>query len=357
MIRGEYTMKPVISIIIPVYNTEPYLKKCLDSILCQSYANVEIICIDDESTDNSWKILQEYALKDVRFNIFQKKNEGASAARNYGLKKATGDYLMFVDSDDWIDKETCERAVNAIKEYNADVVMWSYIRELSGESRPKLIFDQNRIFEGQEVKKKLHRRMYGILGEELKNPENADALCTVWGKLYRRDIIEKNQIQFFDIRKIGTYEDGLFNLEVFRHVDKAVFIDQYLYHYRRDNDTSITSKYDKNMKDKRNVLFDYLEQSIKEECLSDEYVQALNNRIVLSLIDLGINEMNCPDSCNERITGIRNIILSERYQSAISTFAYEYLPIHWKCFFKLASFRCSLGVVGLLWIIQIIRRR
>lgn len=350
-------MKPLISIIIPIYNTEPYLKKCLDSIVCQSYPEIEIICVDDESTDDSWEILQSYASKDARFHIFQKKNEGVSAARNYGLKKVTGDYLMFVDSDDWIAKETCERAINAIKEYNADVVMWSYIRELSGESRPKLIFDQNQIFEGQEVKAKLHRRMYGILGDELKNPENADALCTVWGKLYRRDIIEKNQIQFFDIRKIGTYEDGLFNVEVFGHVDKVVFINQYLYHYRRDNDMSITSKYDKNMKDKRNVLFDCLEQSIKKECLSSEYEQALNNRIVLSLIDLGINEMNSPNSWNERIAGIRSIILSKRYRSAIGTFDYEHLPIHWKDFFKLAEKKCVIGVFGLLYIIQVIRGR
>lgn len=350
-------MKPVISIIIPIYNMGLYLEKCLDSIVCQSYPEIEIICVDDESTDDSWKILQSYALKDTRLNIFKKKKEGVSAARNYGLKKATGDYLMFVDSDDWIDKETCERAINAIKEYNADVVMWSYIRELSGESRPKLIFDQNQIFEGQEVKAKLHRRMYGILGDELKNPENADALCTVWGKLYRRDIIEKNQIQFFDIRKIGTYEDGLFNVEVFGHADKVVFINQYLYHYRRDNDMSITSKYDKNMKEKRNVLFDCLELSIKEECLSSEYEQALNNRIVLSLIDLGINEMNCPNSWNERIAGIRSIILAERYQSAIGTFDYKYLPMHWKCFFKLAEKKCAIGVFGLLYIIQVIRGR
>lgn len=350
-------MKPVISIIIPVYNTELYLKKCLDSIVSQSYSKVEIICVDDESTDNSWKILQSYALKDVRFNIFQKKNEGVSDARNYGLKKATGDYLMFVDSDDWIDKETCERAVNAIKEHNADVVMWSYIRELSGESRPKLIFAQNRIFEGQEVKAKLHRRMYGILGDELKNPENADALCTVWGKLYRRDIIEKNQIQFFDIQKIGTYEDGLFNVEVFGHVDKAVFINQYLYHYRRDNDMSITSKYDKSLIEKRERLFDYLERTIKDESLGIEYVQAFNNRITLSLIDLGLNEMNCPSRWRDKIKRIRNIIISKRYRTAITTFNYQHLPVHWKVFFKLAEKKCAMGIFGLLYIIQVIRGR
>lgn len=350
-------MKSVISIIVPIYNVELYLKQCLDSIVCQSYSKIEIICVDDKSTDNSWEILKSYASKDTRFHIFRKKNEGVSVARNFGMKKATGDYLMFVDSDDWIDQETCERAINAIKEYNADVVMWSYMRELSGESRPKIIFDKNQFFEGQEVKDKLHRRMYGVLGDELKNPESADALCTVWGKLYRRDIIEKNQIQFFDIRKIGTYEDGLFNVEVFRHVNKAVFMNQCLYHYRRDNGMSITSKYNQNMKDKRNVLFDWLEQSIKKEGLSSEYVQALNNRIVLSLIDLGINEMNSPNSWNERIIGIRNIILSERYQAAISTFDYEDLPMHWKIFFKLAKKKCALGVFGLLYIIQMIRGR
>lgn len=348
-------MKSVISIVIPVYNAAKYLRKCLDSVKGQSYPEIEVICVDDESIDDSWDILESYASKDMRFKVFRKKNEGVSAARNYGLEKATGEYLMFVDSDDWIEKQTCELAIDAIEKYNADVVMWSYIRELSRESRPKVIMEQNRIFDGQEVQKELHRRMYGVLGNELKNPENADALCTVWGKLYCRDMILENQIQFFDIRKIGTYEDGLFNLNVFRYVDRAVFINQYLYHYRRDNEQSITSAYHRGMKEKRNILFDYLEQSIIDECLNDEYVRALNNRIVLSLIDLGINEMNCQNTWIEKIKEIKNIILSERYRVAIEMLEYEYLPIHWKVFFKFAEARCAIGVFGLLWTIQKIR--
>ena len=111
------------------------------------------------------------------------------------------------------------------------------------------------------------------------------------------------------------------------------------------------------MKDKRNVLFDYLNQSIKEECLSIEYVQALNNRIVLSLIDLGINEMNCSNSWVDKIKRIGDIIIAERYRTAIRTFNYQHLPVYWKVFFKLAEKKCAIGVFGLLCIIQMIRGR
>ena len=350
-------MEPKISIVIPIYNSAKYLEKCLDSIMMQTYSNLQVICVDDNSIDNSWGILNYYASKDERFKIFRKKNEGVSEARNYGLKQADGEYLMFVDSDDWIDEETCELAIKAIKENDADVVMWSYIRELSGESRPKVIMNQNRVFEGQEVKKELHRRMYGILGKELANPENADALCTVWGKLYRRNLIEENQIRFFDIRKIGNYEDGLFNLDAFRYAKRVIFLNQNLYHYRRNNVSSITSEYNAEIKNKKNVLFDYLDQCIQRDNLGMEYIQALNNRIVLSLIELGINEMGCRGSWIDKVKGINEIIISNRYRAAIETFEYRYLSIHWKIFFKLAEIKCAFGVYGLLCIIQKIRRR
>lgn len=345
-----------ISIIIPVYNSARYLKKCLDSIVMQTYSNLQIICVDDGSTDNSWEILEDYASKDLRFNIFRKKNEGVSEARNYGLKQAKGKFLMFVDSDDWIDENTCEIAINKIQEKELDVVMWSYVREMSEKSRPKNIMSADYVFENNEVQKKLYRRMYGILGEELRTVENADALCTVWGKLYRRDLIEKNQISFFDIHKIGNYEDGLFNLDVFRYAKSVMFLNQNLYHYRRDNTSSVTSKYDEELKNKKNVLFDYLEQCIQKDNLESNYVQALNNRIVLSLIELGINEMGRPCSILSKVKGIKAIIITNRYRTAIESFDFGYLPMHWKLFFKLAEIKCASGIFLLMWMIQKIRR-
>lgn len=350
-------MEEKISIVIPVYNSAHYLVKCLNSIVMQTYSNLQIICVDDNSTDNSWEILMYYASRDARFNIFRKKNEGVSEARNYGLKQAVGEYLMFVDSDDWIDEKTCELVIDIVQKTKSDIVMWSYVRELLGESRPKNIMEHDRIYEGKEIQKELYRRMYGILGEELASPENADALCTVWGKLYRRNIIEDNQVSFFDIRKIGNYEDGLFNLDVFRYAKRVVFLNQNLYHYRRYNVSSITSEYNAEIKNKKNILFDYLEQCIQKDNLGPEYVQALNNRIVLSLIELGINEMGHQCSWINKIKGINEIITSNRYRTAIGTFDYVYLPMHWKLFFRLADIKCAVGIYGLLWVIQKIRRR
>ena len=99
-------MSNIISIIVPVYNSELYLKKCLDSIISQTYKNIEIICIEDHSSDDSLRILREYEKKDQRIKVIQKANEGVSLARNAGLDVARGDYVLFVDSDDWIDQRT-----------------------------------------------------------------------------------------------------------------------------------------------------------------------------------------------------------------------------------------------------------
>lgn len=102
--------KPLISIIVPVYNTEQYLSKCLDSLINQTYKNIEIICVNDGSTDNSADILNEYDKKDKRVRMISQKNCGLSATRNTGLKNCCGEYVMFLDSDDWIDFDTCEKA-------------------------------------------------------------------------------------------------------------------------------------------------------------------------------------------------------------------------------------------------------
>ena len=117
---------PKISVIVPVYNVERYLRKCLDSIIAQTFSDWECICVDDGSPDNSGKILDEYAAKDKRFVIIHKENGGVSSARNAGLDMARGEYITFCDSDDWIEKETYEVAYMNAKKNNADIVTWQY---------------------------------------------------------------------------------------------------------------------------------------------------------------------------------------------------------------------------------------
>lgn len=131
---------PKVSIIVPVYNVERYLRQCLDSLVNQTYQNIEIICVDDGSTDASSEILTEYALKNSKVRVIRQENSGLSAARNVGFSFATGEYVMYVDSDDWIDVCTCEKAVFKAEEHAADLVMWPYIREFPNRSAPKVIF-------------------------------------------------------------------------------------------------------------------------------------------------------------------------------------------------------------------------
>lgn len=125
---------PLVSIVLPVYNVEKYLPICLDSILNQTYQNIELVCVNDGSPDNCGQILEKYAAMDERILVIAQKNQGLSGARNTGMRYAHGEYIMFVDSDDWIEAETCEVAVSAALKYGADLVMWSYVREYGQES-------------------------------------------------------------------------------------------------------------------------------------------------------------------------------------------------------------------------------
>ena len=115
-----------ISIIIPVYNTRSYLIECLDSVIAQTFNNIEIILVDDGSNDGSEKIVDEYALRDERIKVIHQKNQGLSAARNTGIKASKSPYIMFVDSDDYVDEKYCETPYSIIKQHNADIVSFEF---------------------------------------------------------------------------------------------------------------------------------------------------------------------------------------------------------------------------------------
>lgn len=349
--------KPVITIIVPVYNVEKYLNQCLDSVINQTFNNLEIILINDGSTDDSPRICDEYLKKDSRVRVIHKTNEGVSIARNYGINAATGEYLMFLDSDDWLEKNTCLIAYKATQMHSADVVLWSYVREFDGQLKKKNIFNEQLIvFNDDEVKNQLHRRMIGMYGKELSKPENADALVPVCMKLYRTNIIKKNNIKFVDLNKIGTSEDALFNLQVFEFVKKAVYINEYFYHYRRDNISSVTTLYKTHLYEQWGYLFNLIKKYIEDHNLNETYLQALNNRIALSIIGLGLNELKNKEDEFKKIKRIKSIVSSKRYRDAYKTLKLKYFPIHWKIFFAFAKMNNAVGVYLLLNAIKILRR-
>ena len=133
--RAENNDEDLISIIVPVYNVEKYLEQCLESLLNQTYKNIEIIVVNDGSTDQSLDILNKYSFKDNRIKLYSQKNQGISAARNTALEHINGKYIMFVDSDDWIEINTCETALHELKKNDSDIVMWAYKRDYLNSSK------------------------------------------------------------------------------------------------------------------------------------------------------------------------------------------------------------------------------
>lgn len=346
-------MQELISIIIPIYNVEKYIDQCLDSVINQSYQNIEIICVDDGSTDASKDIIKKYSNNDDRIKYFCLANSGVSAARNYGIQQSQGSCVMFVDGDDWIEKYTCEVALNEMVRYHADVVMWSYVREYEHSSLKKHIFTHNILFENDDLEW-LKTSFAGYSEKGMMNPENMDALSPVWGKLYRREVIA--DVNFIDLKLIGSFEDGLFNLGVFQNVNTALYINQYFNHYRRTNSNSITNRYNPNLVENRNKLYSFIREYIQKNALGASYKRALENRIVYEIIYIGLNEFERNASFKSHCNNLKKVVGSKIFEQARIGFDYSAFSLYWKLFFYSVVHHKYIMMCGLLYAMYIIRK-
>jgi len=324
----------MITIIVPVYNVECYLAACLDSLLGQTYSDIEVICINDGSQDRSGSILSDYSQKDSRIKVITQKNRGISSARNRGIEEAQGEWIMFVDSDDWLEVTTCEQALAQSIVFDVDVVLWAYIREFNeGKSSPRLLMDRNILFEENNIQS-LHRLIVGPVGNQLYDPTLLHSWGTVWGKLYSRNII--SGIRFVDTKIVGSAEDVLFNIEVFTHVKKAFYINEAMYHYRKSG-KSFTRGYNKYLNERWINLYALMSDIIVRYNLPPGFRKALNGRIALGLIGQGLNECKSARNTLGRIKVIKQIITQDQYHRAIQDISLNYFPVHWRFFFWAAK--------------------
>ena len=214
----------LISIIIPVYNTGKYLHRCVDSILAQTYTDFELLLIDDGSTDSSGAICDKYAEKDSRVRVFHKENGGVSSARNLGVDYARGEYIMFVDSDDYMFPMMCNIMKSTIERENVDCVICGTQESGGGYWKPS-VNDVVSIIELQEL-------MSPFLVTELLSPP--------WNKIFKRKLITT---QFKEDISFG--EDLIFNLEYFKNCEKIVFITDSPYFHNKENENSLVVKVQK----------------------------------------------------------------------------------------------------------------
>ena len=219
-----------VSIIVPVYNSEKFLDKCLNSLANQTLDDIEIVVVNDGSTDNSQKIIDDYKSKYSNIISFIKENGGQASARNLALTKVSGEYIMFVDSDDYIEPNMCEIMINTIKKYNVDIVRCNYrfINNKIVEDNKNFI-SCNKILKKNEIKEIINQMITGEVGSY------------IWLLIIKKSIIKDNKIIFNP--KIHLMNDKPFTINLLLNINSLVQINDILYNYvRNDNGTVRSNK-------------------------------------------------------------------------------------------------------------------
>lgn len=348
MVKGK------ISVIVPVYNTSQYLTQCLDSLVNQTYRNLEIICVNDGSTDDSLQLLRKYEKDDSRILVIDQKNAGLSEARNSGVAVATGDWLMFVDSDDWVDIKMCEDLMAAGEAHGADSVMCSYCKDYGNRVIENHIFEGDLVWNETQTRENFYRRLFGPIGDETDRPHDVDITVSACMQLFRAGICK--DVAFIDTKKVGT-EDCLYQMMVYRNCKAFAYVDKPYYHYRKTNETSLTTKYNPYLFERWQNMYAMMEEMIRQDNLPPIYQQALNNRIIFALIGLGLNEVTARATLHEKAVRMKFITSGDRYQNAFKTLDVSHMGLHWKAFFSLLQRGKTMPVVLMLEVIQKLRGR
>lgn len=240
----------MVSVIVPVYRVEQYLRECLESIRLQTYADIEVIMVNDGSPDHSKEICEEYCVADARFHLINKENEGLGFARNTGLRFAHGEYVMFIDSDDYIQKTTVEKMIKTVVEQEADTVIGSFIRiNDHKEEVPYYGYVQHTAcYVGETVRREMLPKMFGSL------PEGGDSLrMSACGVLYSMRLIQDYGVQFCSEREY-TSEDLFFNLDYYQYAQKVYVLPDNFYYYRYNGD-SLSTRYRPNWYEMKQKIY------------------------------------------------------------------------------------------------------
>lgn len=231
----------MISVIVPVYNAEKYLRRCIDSILVQTLTDFELLLIDDGSMDNSGRICDEYAQKDFRVRVFHKENGGVSSARNYGIERISGEYVIQVDSDDWVQSDMLQNMYQTALETQADMVICDFYEEYNEGHTIRLISQRPSSNDSHTVLIELFQHLHGSCGN----------------KLIRRDCYDKYHIRFPHNLNMG--EDLYVMVMLLKNPIKVTYLPKAFYYYVKDlNESSIVQTVDLCTLKRRMEIFDRL---------------------------------------------------------------------------------------------------
>ncbi len=324
--------KPKISIIMPVYKAQSFLERSVSSIQNQTLKEIEIILVDDGSPDESGKICDSFKEKDNRIKVIHKQNEGAGMARNSALEIAEGEYIGFVDSDDYVDLKMYEVLYGKAKLYDADIVLSGvcfvggnmYSKE--NEVIKKNYFDKDTLFDGKDGVKKL---CLGVAGALPRDSDDSRFGASVWKNIYRADVIKENNLRFLSEREFLS-EDVLFTLDYLSYAKKGVGINGAFYHYVR-NDFSVSKAYNEKHFERCLVFLNEVEKRL---CLISEpeeykiYLQRLTQGYarILSSQEI-VHADNCKMHYKELKSRLDKICRKEEFMSVLKTYPWYKLPM------------------------------
>lgn len=319
---AKISKKDLVSIIIPIYNAEKYLETCLDSLVNQSYKSIEIICVDDGSKDESLSILKNYQKKDHRIKILTQKNSGVSVARNLGLNNALGFYIMFVDSDDFVDPKMVEILLKNIQNTNADVVQCTSYHLIGKKCRKISLNDS--VWSGKKI---LELQQSIFLNNDLTNPSYG-AIRWVCSKIFKKNILK----DLYFNEKIYLLEDGLFMFQVLHQVNKYVCISNPLYYYRILPESSSNSLKKDTLK-QYNLVLKELYLLVQTDKLSSQCYYKFGYECLCSYIAKTIRSRMLKKS--EKILTLKEVIFNETFENILSNIDTQFLSFKEKVAFSL----------------------
>lgn len=339
----------LVSIIVPIYNVEKYLRQCLDSIVNQTYYKLEIILVDDGSTDECANICDEYAKIDHRIHVIHKKNAGLGMARNSGLEIANGDFVLYVDSDDWLENTMVEKLLIAIEQEQADFAVCGYQKQTNtGKVLSKNPCCPTKIvFIDDEISDKV---LFPILGAKTEARNDIDREMCVWTNMYRMSIIKDNHIKFVSER-VYLSEDLFYNINYIMQVKRAVFIPECLYNYRL-NDVSLTNAYREN----RFQLLCNLYNSEIELLKKYDLYEAARQRVQRTFIMKMRNTVRILVNSDNEIRAKRYADLKKILNSKVARTVLSEYPIHkYSVSLQIPVVLMKWRMTSLVWIEQKIR--
>ena len=227
---------PLISIIVPIYNAALTLSKCVDSLASQTFKNIEVLLINNGSTDNSWALCQDLVSKDSRVKAINHYEKGVSSARNRGIQESVGEYVMFVDADDWVDGNVCEVFSNENRLHNYDLFCFSAQYHKENSTLKSFLFAENVQLLSANQKEEMQIKVFAPNAPCFNYKTNTRFLGSVWGKFYKKDILTKYNLRFSSETIIS--EDVLFNTLALNHFDRIGYTRDCFYHYTQQTNSA-----------------------------------------------------------------------------------------------------------------------